>query len=195
MDPGLYALLEPIPFNIPINPGATPVYQNFAPPAMMKMVDYAFKRNKNYFLSFTNINKACFRMLDDTVPNQIKVSSQPNLTRWNALMLIQDILTQLETSYGKPTPMALYNNNILFRSAMATTDAPKMLFYRIEQCQEITTLAGDPFNSMQIMNTVVRILMQVQVLLSKEFDTWEQMEGKTYPSLKMFVHEAYTRCL
>ncbi len=43
MDPGLYALIEPIPFNIPINPGATPVYQNFAPPVMMKIVDYPFK--------------------------------------------------------------------------------------------------------------------------------------------------------
>ncbi len=193
MDPGLYALIEPIPFNIPINPGATPVYQNFGPPAMMKMVDYAFEQNKNYFLSFTNINRACFRMLNDTVPNQFKVSNQPKLTGWNASMLIQDILTQLETLYGKLTPMALNNNDILFWSAMAMTDAPKMLFYRIEQCQEIATLAGDPFTPMQIMNTVVRILMQAQVLPSKEFDTWEQMVVKTYPRLKTFVHEAYTR--
>jgi hypothetical protein len=171
MDPSLYALVEPISFNIPINTGATPVYQNFVPPAMMKMVDYAFKKNKNYFSSFTNINRACFCKLDNTVPNQFKVSNQPNLTGWNASMLIQDILTQLETLYGKPTPMVLHNNNILFWSAMARTDAPKMLFYRIKQCQEIATLAGDPFTPMQIMNTVVCILMQAQVLPSKEFDT------------------------
>ncbi len=107
----------------------------------------------------------------------------------------QDILTQLETSYGKPTPMALHNINILFRSAMAPTDVPKMLFYRIKQCQEIATLAGDPYTPMQIMNTVMRILMQVQVLPSKEFDTWEQMAVKTYLGLKTLVHEAYTRRL
>jgi hypothetical protein len=173
MDPGLYALIESNPFNIPINPGATLVYQNFSPPAMMKMVNYAFEQNKNYFLLFTNINRACFRMLDNTVPNQFKVSNQPNLTGWNASMSIQDILTQLETLYGKPTPMALHNNDILFRSTMATTDAPKMLFYRIEQCQEIANLAEDPYTLMQIMNTVVLILMQAQVLPSKEFNTWE----------------------
>jgi hypothetical protein len=80
MDPHLYTLTEPNQFNIPINPGAMPVYQNFAPLAMMKMVDYAFERNKNYFLSFTNINRACFHMLNDTVPNQFKVSNQLNLT-------------------------------------------------------------------------------------------------------------------
>jgi hypothetical protein len=134
-------------------------------------------------------------MLDYTVPNQFKVSNQPNLTGWNTLMLIQDILTQLKTLYGKPMPMTLYNNDIQFWSAMATTDVPKMLFYRIEQCQEIATLAGNPFTPMQIMNTVVRILMQAQVLPSKEFDTWEQRVGKTYPGLKMFVHETYTRRL
>jgi hypothetical protein len=48
---------------------------------------------------------------------------------------------------------------------------------------------------MQIMKTVVRILMQAQVLLSKEFDTWEQTPAKTYPGLKTFIHEAYTRRL
>jgi hypothetical protein len=110
-------------------------------------------------------------------------------------MSIQEIMTQLKMSYGKPMLMALHNNNLLLYSPMTTTDAPKMLFYRIEQCQEIATLAGDPFTQMQIMNTVMRILMQVQVLPSKEFDTWEQMAAKTYPGLKTFIHEAYTRRL
>ncbi len=50
---------------------------------------------------------------------------------------------------------------------MATTEAPKMLFYRIEQCQEFATLAGDPYTQMQILNTVICILMQVLVLPSK----------------------------
>jgi hypothetical protein len=195
MDPGLYALIEPIAFTVLLNPGALPVYQNFAPPAMMRMVDYTFERNKNYFLSFSNINRACFRMLDDSVPIQFKVSNQANFTGRNALMLIQDIMNQLETSYGKPTSMVLHNNDLLFYSPMTTTDVPKMLFYRIKQCQEIATLAGDPFTPMQIMNTVVCILMQAQVLPSKEFDTWEQTAVKTYPGLKTLIHEAYTRCL
>jgi hypothetical protein len=101
MDPGLYALIEPVAFTVPLNPGALPVYQNFAPPAMMRMVDYAFKQSKNYFLLFINMNRACFRMLDDSVPIQFKVSTKENLTGWNASMSIQDIMTQLESSYLK----------------------------------------------------------------------------------------------
>jgi hypothetical protein len=46
MGPGLYALIKPVAFTVPVNPGATPAYQNFAPPVLMKMVDYAFERNK-----------------------------------------------------------------------------------------------------------------------------------------------------
>jgi hypothetical protein len=195
MNPGLYALIKPVPFVVPVNPGATPVYQKFSPPAVMKMVDYAFEWNKNYFLVYMNINRACFRMLDDSVPIQFKVSNVPTLTGWNASMSIQEILTQLEMAYGKPTPMALHNNDLLFRSLIATNDAPELLFYRIEQCQEIATLAGDPYTQMQIINTVVRILMQAQVLPLKEFDTWEQTPNRTYPGLKTFIHEAYTRRL
>jgi hypothetical protein len=195
MDPGLYALNEPVAFTVLLNPGALPVYQNFVPPAMMKMVDYAFEQNKNYLMSYMNIDRACFCMLDDSVPIQFKVSNQANLNGWNVSMSIQDIMTQLETSYGKLTPMGLHNNDLLFCSPMITTDAPEMLFYRIEQCQEIATLAGDPYTQMQIKNMVVHILMQAQVLPSKEFDTWEQTAVKTYPGLKMFIHEAYTRCL
>jgi hypothetical protein len=193
MDPGLYALIEPVPFAVPVNPGATLVYQNFSPPAVMKMVDYAFERNKNYFLSYMNINRACFRMLDDSNPIQFKVSNVPILTGWS--MSIQEILTQLKMAYCKPTPMAPHNNNLLFRSPMATNDAPELLFYRIEQCQEIASLARDPYTQMQIINTVVRILMQVQVLPPKEFNTWEQTPNKTYLGLKTFIHEAYTRRL
>jgi hypothetical protein len=111
MDPGLYALIEPVAFTVPVSPGATPVYQPFAPLAMMKMVDYAFEKNKNYFLSYSNINQACFRMLDDSVPIQFKVSNIPNLTGWNASMSIQEILTQLEIfAFGAfaDKTMALY---------------------------------------------------------------------------------------
>jgi hypothetical protein len=195
MDLGLYALIEPIPFVVLVNPGATPIYQKFSLLAVMKMVDYTFQWNKNYFLSYMNINRACFHMLDDSVPIQFKVSNVPTLTGWNASMSIQEILTQLETAYGKPTPMALHNNNLLFRSPVATNDAPELLFYRIEQCKKIATLAGDPDTQMQIINTDVRILMQVQVLPLKEFDTWEQPPNKTYLGLKTFIHEAYTRHL
>ncbi len=145
MDPGLYALIKPVPFVVPVNPGATPVYQNFSPPAVMKMVDYAFERNKNYFLSYMIINRACFCMLDDFIPIQFKVSNVPTSTGLKASMSIQEILNQLETAYGKPTPVAPHNNDLLFRSPMATNDAPKLLFYRIKQCKEIATLAGDSF--------------------------------------------------
>ncbi len=100
MDLGLYALIEPVTFTVLVNSGAMPVNQNFAPPAMMKMVGYAFERKKIYFLLYRNINRECFHMLDDSVPIQFKVSNIANLKGWNASMSIQEILTQLEMSYS-----------------------------------------------------------------------------------------------
>ncbi len=110
-------------------------------------------------------------------------------------MMICIILEQLEASYGKPDMMTLFRNDTLFRSPFPATKAPEMLFYRIEQCQEIQTLAQDPYSNMQIINNALRLLTQSNIFPLKEFDTWETITPKMYPALKMFIHKAYTHRL
>jgi hypothetical protein len=61
-------------------------------------------------------------------------------------MTILFILEQLKTSYGKPDTMTLFGNDTLFQSLFPTNEAPEILFYRIEQCQEIRILAQDPYS-------------------------------------------------
>ncbi len=112
--PAMYLLLEPQPFIEPVDPRDTAIYPPFLPPATIKMIDTAFTRDKNYFLSLRNINQACFKMLDDSISNQFKVLNTPNLTGWNSTVMILVILEQLETSYGKPDMMTLFGNNTLF---------------------------------------------------------------------------------
>ncbi len=53
------------------------------------------------------------------------------------MMFIIDILGQLQVSNGKPNMMMLYTNDTLFRSPLTSGNFPKMLFYKIKQCQEI----------------------------------------------------------
>ncbi len=111
----------------------------------MKMTDKIFERNKNYYLSFVNINRACFCMLNDNISDQFKVSNTPNMTGWNLSMTVRLILEQLEASYGKPDNMLSFQKDTLFHGPFPATEAPEMLFYRIEQCQEIQTIAQDPY--------------------------------------------------
>ena len=47
-------------------------------------------------------------------------------------MEIIDILDQMTTTYGHSTPTALLQNETLFRSTYSPTDAPEVLFRRIE---------------------------------------------------------------
>ena len=84
---------------VPVNPGLSATYTPFAPPAMIKMIDAAFERDKNYFLSYKNIYRACFRMLDDLVPPSFKVSNVPALLGWNTTMSmsIETIMNQMES--------------------------------------------------------------------------------------------------
>jgi hypothetical protein len=109
MDPVIYALLEPTtPFTAVVDPGEYAIYANFATEAAMKMTDKIFERNKNYYLSFVNIRRACFRVLNNNIANQFKVSNTPNMTGWNSSMTVHSILKQLENSYGKPDTMLLF---------------------------------------------------------------------------------------
>ncbi len=101
---------------------------------MVKMIDATFTRDKNYYLSFLNINRACFKVLNKTVSNQFKVLNTPNLIGWNSTMTIRVILEQLKALYGKPDTMTLFRNDTLFQSPFPATEAPEMLFYRIKQC-------------------------------------------------------------
>ena len=117
------------------------------------------------------------------------------MTGWNSSVSIRTILEQLEWSYGKPDAMSLFHNNTLFRSAFPATNAPEMLFHQIKQCQEIQTIAQDPYTPTQIINNAVQLLMLSGIFPLKEFDTWEAMAAKSYPLLKTFIHEAYVRRL
>jgi hypothetical protein len=131
MEPNMHALLEAVPFAIPINSGDTLIYTQFATPLHMKMADAIFLHNKNYYLSYKIINCACFKMLDENVQPQYKVSNVTTMTGWNATMSVRLILEQLEGSYGKPNMMTIHQNNLLFRSPFLPSEAPEMLFYRI----------------------------------------------------------------
>jgi hypothetical protein len=54
---------------------------------------------------------------------------------------------------------------------MAPTDSPEMLFYRIEQCQEIQRIGKLSYSGEQIIANAVRILIQSNIFPLKEFDS------------------------
>jgi hypothetical protein len=190
-----YQLLTGKTFIIPPDPGPTPIYPKWAAPTDAKTIEATFIRAKNYFLSYFYIHRACFRMLDETVSAQFKVSNNSNLTGWNATMSVLDILTQLQDSYGKPDMMTIFKNETLYRSPMAPGSSPEMLFYRIEQCQEVQVIGKVPFTTEQIIANTVRILIGANILPLKEFDAWEATVIKTWATLKTFFQAAYGRRL
>jgi hypothetical protein len=193
MDPTTYLLLEGAAFTIPPDPGPMAIFPNGAAIAqtVVKMTQATFHCDKNYYLSYKNITQACFRMLDANVSAQFKVSNNPTLMGWNSTMSIINILGQLQVLYGKPNMMMLYTNNTLFHSPITAGDLPGMLFYRIEQCQEIQCIGNLPYSEEQIIANAVHILLQANIFPLKEFDAWDAVTPKTHPALKMFIHVAY----
>jgi hypothetical protein len=80
MEPATYLLLEGVAFVTPNDPGPMPVYPQWASPTTIKMIDVTFVREKNYFSSVKNIVQECFRMFNEKVGAQFKVSNTPTFT-------------------------------------------------------------------------------------------------------------------
>jgi hypothetical protein len=91
-DPGPLAIYNPPRVAIvntqgyPVLDGqGMPTYQ--AQPAIgwaeQATIDARFKRAKNYWESYRNIQRAVFNCLDNGVDDAFKVSNDPTLARWN----------------------------------------------------------------------------------------------------------------
>ncbi len=78
---------------------------------------------------------------------------------------------------------------------MTAGNLPGMLFYRIEQCQEIQRIGNLPYSEEQIIANAMRILLQANIFPLKEFGAWDAVSPKSYPTLKTFIHAAYGHCL
>jgi hypothetical protein len=79
-------------------------------------IDTKFSLVKNYFDTWKNIYQACYDMLDIDVNNAFKVAptTTPPTTGWNATMSLHNIFDQLATTYGKPSPDTMHQNNLEF---------------------------------------------------------------------------------
>jgi hypothetical protein len=129
----MYALLTPTPFRIPGDPGPLAIYyptptaivDNTGAPvlnaegqptfngpptidrATQATINSRFNQERNYWLSYLNIRRAVYNLLNDNIDNAFKVSNNPALVGWNPTMEIRKIFDQITSTYGRPTPAAL----------------------------------------------------------------------------------------
>jgi hypothetical protein len=195
MHPTMYSLIKTHQFVQPLNPGASPPYAQFTTPQAIKMCKCLWENARNYYLSYINISRVCFWMLDKLVRGKYKVSSNPNLLGWDPTMSIQLILVQLENSYGKPTANIIWNNNVLFTTNFNPLDVPEMLFHQIKQCQEVAIIGATPYMSAQLVNNTMHLLLKSGNFPTREFESWDAIQNKTWPVLKTFVHGGYAHKL
>jgi hypothetical protein len=141
LSPAMYALIDPTPFHWNIT--TTPVprfllrYEATMDGSIGPLIAYTRKeiltitathtRAKHYHDTGTNICRACFDILDTHVNDAYKTTplSSPNTIGWNLTMLPDKIFDQLMMTYGKPTPDAVFQNNLTFLLAYNPTDPPK----------------------------------------------------------------------
>jgi hypothetical protein len=99
-------------------------------------------------------------MLNAHVNDMFKVAPPTTLptTGWNALISLRDIFDQLATRYGKPTPDTMRQNNLTFLAAYTPQDPPEILFKQCTNCQEIATLAQNPYTTQQLLQNALDLI-------------------------------------
>ncbi len=188
-------MIEIIPFQVPRNPGDVPTLPAFAAPAPIKIAKHLFERDKTYFTSYKNIYCVCYKTLNNNIANEFKMSPDPCLIGWNSTTSIQEILNQLALPYGRPISHKLLQNYALFCLPFRNTEAPKCMFWRIKQCQEIQVILDNLNTPIQFMTNTVQLLMASGIFLARGFGDWEATPNKMYTSLKVFVRGTYARHL
>ncbi len=111
-------MLSTSPFRLPTDPGPQAVYYGARVPildssgnpvndatgnptylpvpaldsTMQASIDANFVRERNYWLSYKNIKRACYNILNKTIDDAFKFSPDTNLIGWNPSMEIIDIM-------------------------------------------------------------------------------------------------------
>jgi hypothetical protein len=139
------------------------------------MITAKHTRAKNYMDTGVNVCQACFDILDAHVSNAYKTApaGSPHTVGWNSMMLPNEIFDQLMLTYGKPTPDAVRQNNVMFFSTYNPQDPPKLLFKRITDCQEVAIVAKAPYTTEQLLMNVVDQFTRAGIY-ARDMDDWER---------------------
>jgi hypothetical protein len=203
----LYALLTLTAFHFPNNPGEAvgytratmagqPVDNTPLTRTEQSTINTCFSREKHYYLSMRNIERACFTPLNASVNDAFKVSNDPTIQGWQAGMHVIDILHQLSTIYGQQTPAAHKMNDAVFRSPYLAANAPEVLFCCIKECAETALLGRNPYTDCQLIMNAIRQLLTTG-LYSRPFKEWYHLlpTGQTWIALQTIIQEAIQPCL
>ena len=201
----MYALLVTggSAFRIPTDPGPAAVYTRADPTDVTPLtrteqatVDATFAREKHYFQSYTNITRVIYAALRTSVNEAFQVSNIAGVTGWPASMAIREMLDQLSSTYGLPTPAALELNDNEFRRPYSAADAPEVLFRRIENCAEVAIIGGNPYTDRQIVMNTIRLLLTTGLYI-RMFEEWDRLDlaDQTWIELRRLIQESFQRRL
>ena len=201
----MYALLVTggTAFRIPTDPGPAAVYTRADPADLTPLtrteqatVDATFARAKHYFQSYTNIERVIYAALRTSVNEAFQVSNIAGVTGWPASMAIREMLDQLSSTYGLPTPAALELNDNEFRRPYSAADAPEVLFRRIENCAEVAIIGGNPYTDRQIVMNTIRLLLTTGLYI-RMFEEWDRLDiaDQTWIALRQMIQESFQRRL
>ena len=131
-------------------------------------------------------------MSTSTTPTKLPRQHLPT-TGWNVTMSIRDIFDQLASTYGKPTPDAMRQNNVNFLAVYNPQDPPEIQFKQCTDAQEIATLAKNPYTTQQLLINAIDLFARCG-LYQRDLEDWERKPlGTRHGSIRSRSSKKRTR--
>ncbi len=111
-------------------------------------------------------------------------------------MQVINILDQLSTNHGQPTPVVLKTNGTVFHSPYLATNAPEDLFCRIKECAVMALLGCNSYMDQQLVTDALHVLLKAG-LYTQRFKDWDHLTlgAQTWIALQTMVQEAFQQRL
>ena len=202
----MYAITSAIPWRDWPNPGPTRRGTTINPhPTLGQNLDSDVARAEQavwvaettQFMSETNVRRAIIDALNTAVPKSYRRAQGGTTgighTNYKATNQPRDILAQLRTIYGRPSPGEKEVNDNRFKMPWQHgTETIEELFNRLEECYVIALRAKPAYTVEQLVDKAVTSV-QLTGLYPTALLEWNGFaeDNKTWPEMKSHFTEAY----
>jgi hypothetical protein len=186
----VYATIHATPFDLPDNPGPTPVIPGGASAAVVGELVRQHTENLREWREFTNVRQALKKQLMDAIEPIYLRALKNQHVGFNNVTLLQ-MLTHLFTNYGRLEPQDLVHNANKLNTPWDPNTPFELLIEQIDECIDFADAGNQAFPANQIVNTAYTLVFNTGMFFDDCKD-WlrKAVADRTWDNFKTFFLQA-----
>jgi hypothetical protein len=191
VEPAIYTTLSATPFDIPPNPGATPVFPAGATGPVIANIRVVFSEETANFNQYIAVSNALAAQIIEAIdPMYLAGLRVPYIGLGTRTP--RDLLAHLYRNYAKITAADLDANDVAMKQPCDVNQPIEVLFKQIEDAIEFAAAGASPYTPAQILNIAYQLIFRTGIF-ADDCKLWKRQgpQYKTWPQFKIDFTLAY----